>query len=198
MTTVKDGIHPELESGSEARVGATVQALRERSGISLRALATRAGFSASFISQVEHGQASPSIASLEKIATALGVTLSEFFAHEPRPAGGATIVRAAERPQLTSGWSNAMLESLGALPSGGIEPVMMTLAPGGRSGARPAAHHGEEFALVFAGRVRLTLDETVHLLERGDAVTFSSETPHHWENLDPEPASILLVSHRPR
>jgi len=48
--------------------------------MSLRSLASRTDFSPSFISQVENGVVSPSIASMEKIAGALGVTLGEFFA----------------------------------------------------------------------------------------------------------------------
>lgn len=59
--------------------------------MSLRALGEVTGFSASFLSQVENGLASPSISSMEKIAAALGVTLWQFFqvAEVPR----ANIVR---------------------------------------------------------------------------------------------------------
>jgi transcriptional regulator with XRE-family HTH domain len=44
-------------------------------GLSLRSLATSAGFSPSFVSQVENGQTSPSIASLARLAHALGLGL---------------------------------------------------------------------------------------------------------------------------
>ena len=46
--------------------------------MSVRALATKTGFSASLISQVENSQIMPSIGSLERIAAVLGVNLSEF------------------------------------------------------------------------------------------------------------------------
>ena len=184
------------EQADDNRIGETVQSLRAAANLSLRALASRTGFSASFISQVEHGQASPSIASLEKIASALGVTLSEFFAREKRTAGEAVIVRAANRPQLTSGWSKAMLESLGPMTgSQRIEPVMMRLNPGGRSSSRPEAHHGNEFALVIEGEVRFTLGEVVHHLETGDSVTFSSEVIHQWENATSNDAHVILIAH---
>ncbi len=60
-------------------IGRYVRQLRARAGLSTRALGSRTGFSASFISQLEHGLVSPSIGSMQKIATALGVTLGEFF-----------------------------------------------------------------------------------------------------------------------
>ena len=64
---------------TEVNLGGTVRRLREDQGLSLRTLAARTGFSASFLSQVENGQASPSISSMERIAAALGVTLGQFF-----------------------------------------------------------------------------------------------------------------------
>jgi quercetin dioxygenase-like cupin family protein len=46
--------------------------------------------------------------------------------------------------------------------------------------------------------VQLTLDEAAHRLTRGDAATFSGETPHRWENVGREPARIVIVSARAR
>jgi transcriptional regulator with XRE-family HTH domain len=70
---------------AEARIGEVLRQLRERQGLSLRTLAGRAGFSASFLSQLENGQVSPSIASLDRIAAELGVTLhfTEYLVNAP-------------------------------------------------------------------------------------------------------------------
>ncbi len=169
--------------------------LREQVGISVRTLASRAKFSPSFISQVELGQASPSVASLERIASALDVTLGELFSVvEP---GRAAVVRAEDRQRLVSSWSRAEIEPLG--PSGGVsrlEPVMITIAPGGHSGKYAHGHSGEDFAIVFEGEVTLTLGEETHILQRGDAVTFQSEIPHHWENTSLEPVRLVIVAYR--
>lgn len=51
--------------------GALIRDFREHRCLSVRTLAARAGFSPSFLAQVENGLASPSIASLEKIVAAL-------------------------------------------------------------------------------------------------------------------------------
>ncbi len=72
--------------------------------MSLRALADRVDFSASFLSQIENGQCSPSISSMEKIANALGVTLGQFFLSANQQVN---IVRASDRcphgPGLVAG-----------------------------------------------------------------------------------------------
>jgi len=180
----------------QKNVGNRLRQLRVERKISVRKLAELTDFSASFISQVEHGQASPSISSLERIAAAVGVTLGEFFAVSDRPEAG-LIVRVAARKQLTSSWSNAQIDALAPMASGRrLEPVLITLEPGGRSGKRPHPHAMEEFALVLEGEVHVTLGEEVHHLHPGDAVTIPPEQPRAWENQGSVPARILVVSSR--
>src|SRR5918997_4837277 len=91
----------------EQQVGDHLRDVRTRQGFSVRALAARAGCSPSFISQVEHGQASPSIASLERLVQALGMTLGDFFRTSTPPA----VVRSHERAALTNTWSHAKIEA---------------------------------------------------------------------------------------
>jgi transcriptional regulator with XRE-family HTH domain len=172
-----------------------LRTLRTGRGISVRTLATQAGFSPSFISQVENGQVSPSIASLERIADLLGIGLAGFF--NAASSGGNQVVQFKDRQKLHSSWSRARIEALGPMGGpNGLDAVMITLSPGGRSGKSPAAHSGEEFAFIFAGRIVLTLGSETHELHRGDAVTFSSETPHLWENRSSGIAEIVIVSSR--
>lgn len=177
------------------RLGQVVRSLREQQGLSVRTLAKASGFSPSFISQVENGLASPSIASMEKIAHALGVSLSGFFAAERSDPDSPVVVRAGEGEELASEWSQATLHALSpSWESRTLSPVLLTLAPGGRSGSEPTGHQGEEFAIVLSGAVRLRLKDTTHALESGDAIHLTPETPHQWENLGNRRARILLVS----
>jgi transcriptional regulator with XRE-family HTH domain len=177
-------------------VGDRVRDLRLNMGMSVRRLAASTGFSPSFISQVENGQASPSISSMEHIADALGVTLGEFFASATASEGD-LIVRVAERQKLGSGWSHGHVESLSAMTEGRqLEPVLITLDHGGRSGKHPYAHSTEEFALVLGGKVTLTLGPEEHVLRRGDAVTLRPGELRLWENRAAAQARFLLVSSR--
>ena len=57
--------------GVSVKLGPRLKAARNAKSLSLRALGERTGFSASFLSQVELGQASPSLASLGRIAVEL-------------------------------------------------------------------------------------------------------------------------------
>jgi transcriptional regulator with XRE-family HTH domain len=168
--------------------------LRAQAGISLRTLASQAGFSASFMSQVENAQVSPSISSMEKIAAALGVTLSEFFAATAQGEGG-LVVRAADRHALSSSWSRAEIEAL-SLPRSvaRLEVMLITLRPRGRSGKHPYSHPREEWAFVLQGEVSLTLGPEEHRLRRGDAATILPGELRLWHNRRQAPTRFLIVS----
>jgi transcriptional regulator with XRE-family HTH domain len=180
---------------AEQGLGELLRQLRTERSFSVRTLATRAGFSPSFVSQVELSQASPSIASLERLAAALGVTLGDFF-REPAGSGPA-ITRSGKRRPLTSWWSRARIEPL-TPPGAGrpFEVMLITIAAGGSSGKRLHAHPGHQFAIVLDGQLRLTLGDGVQLLARGDGVTFDADTPHRWENSGTRPAQLIIVSSR--
>lgn len=176
-------------------LGDAVRSLREGQGLSVRTLAKRAGFSPSFISQVEHGLASPSIASMEKIARAMGVSLSRFFAGEVDTADRPVIVRAGEGEELRSAWSQARVRSLSPSWTGvQLSPVELTVEPGGRSGGTQSSHPGEAFAYVLEGTVVLRLAEDVYELHAGDAVHLTIGTAHVWENPGEVALKLLLVT----
>lgn len=179
----------------EQSVGEALRRLRDKGRLSVRALASKCGFSPSFISQVELNQASPSLSSLERIAAGLGVTVGEFFKsseqEEPH------LVRSAYRPVLQSGWSRSQIESLN--PSGigsRLEALLVTMRSLGTSGVRLHARDTEMFVMVLGGSAVLHLENGSHVLRSGDAVTIPAGMPHRWENRAIKAVRLLKVSSR--
>jgi XRE family transcriptional regulator, regulator of sulfur utilization len=177
----------------EQTLGHSLRYLREQNGISLRALAERTDFSASFLSQIENGQCSPSISSMEKIANALGVTLGQFFLSANQQV--VNIVRASERAHMTLDWSRAEIASLGSLSnSSQFRASMINIRPGGLTGKHATPSISDEFAMVFAGRAILKLTESEQTLERGDSVTIVAGTGRQWRNESDTLVEILVIS----
>jgi len=177
----------------QQQVGLHVRRLRTQARLSVRALAARTDFSPSFISQLENGQVSPSIHSMEKIAHVLGATLSSFFG-AIGPGDGGLILRRADRTRLTSSWSDASIESLGRSSARRrLEPLLIILAPGGRSGKHPVAHRTEEFAMVLKGRVDLQLGPDLHRLAAGDSATLLPGELRLWVNPGRTSCQVLLI-----
>jgi XRE family transcriptional regulator, regulator of sulfur utilization len=178
--------------GVTLQIGPKIKAARQRVGLSLRGLGEKTGFSASFLSQVELGQVSPSLSSLARIAQALDTKLSDLVAEPamtPSP-----LVRRRQRDSVRSEWSHATLQSL--LPAGAderLEVMLIGLEPGGRSGRTPLVHSGKEFAFCVRGKASLTLEGTIHELAEGDSVFYDASRSRQWENKGKRPAEILLV-----
>ena len=87
-------------------IGGKLKNLRESQKLSLRDLGDKVGLSASFLSQLELGQVSPSIASLENIATALNTHITYFF-DEPEKTDS-VVMRKNERRRIYSKGSKAI------------------------------------------------------------------------------------------
>lgn len=137
----------------------------------------------------------PSIASLDKIAAELGVTLAALF--EASQAPSAAVVRAEARPGFTSSWSRARVESL--TPSGGRQPleaIAVTLAARGASGKDLAGHPTDQFAHVLKGPVTLFLGDDRLSLATGDSAVIPRKSPHRWQNDGTATVEVLLVSSR--
>ncbi|HXX47489.1 MAG TPA: response regulator [Myxococcota bacterium] len=73
------GLVIDAEERVNQLLGTRIRAQRKLRGLTLRQLANKTGLSVSLISQIELGKSAASVATLRKLATALGVTLSTLF-----------------------------------------------------------------------------------------------------------------------
>lgn len=176
-------------------LGARLRNLRKERDLSQRDLAGQAGVSANAISLIERDEISPSVATLQRLATALNVKISYFFESD----GGQTniiYIKASERPSLTS--KGVMIAGIGRrLQRQEIEPFFVAITPHAESGHRPVMHAGHEFVYCLRGSVEYEIDGHVHLLEEGDCLLFEADLPHHWQNPTDENAELLLILQTP-
>jgi transcriptional regulator with XRE-family HTH domain len=196
------------ERGPES-VGSRLRAERERQRLSLRELARRLDVSASLISQVELGKATPSVGTLYAIVSELGMSLDELF-FEPgasegrarlgvvRPGDDASrartgptepVVRVEERKaiQLDSG---VRWERLTSVTEHDVDFLYVVYAVGGASCAEDSLmrHAGREYGHVIAGRLGVTVGFDTYELGPGDSIAFDSTMPHRLFNAGDAPA----------
>jgi transcriptional regulator with XRE-family HTH domain/mannose-6-phosphate isomerase-like protein (cupin superfamily) len=121
-----DGAAGEVQAGNGVgpeTVGSRVRAERLRQKIGVRELARRVGVSASLISQVELGKASPSVGTLYAIVNELGLSLDELLFQRSSgrrrvaPADGDASLASASAPD-GGDWPAA------APPAGAVDPVV--------------------------------------------------------------------------
>jgi transcriptional regulator with XRE-family HTH domain len=179
------------EAVAEVDVGERLRAIRGLRRATLKTIADRAGVSESFLSQVERGKASASIASLRRIAGALGVSVADLF--EPSGPPTPRVLRRAERPALAFGVLGRKT-LLTPRPLQHLEVFVGELDEGGSTGTEPYAHgDSEELFVVVAGTVQLELGGELHDLEPGDSIDYRSSTPHRVVNTGRGRAEVMWI-----
>jgi transcriptional regulator with XRE-family HTH domain len=174
----------------EVDLGARIRTLRLARGATLRQLAAQAGVTESFLSQVERGVASPSIASVQRIARALGTSIAELFAADE---SAGSVVRVRDRRRVVYQGLGAVDEFLTRSTDGRLQVILSTIEPGGGTGDEPYTHDSdEEVVIVLEGVLDLWVGPEHYRLETGDAVTHPSRVPHRNTNPGPGVARVLF------
>lgn len=179
---------PAISTGSVAldeqteRLGARIRSFRQARGLTLVELARLAELSHPFLSQLERGQARPSMVSLERIARALGSSQIELIAAatDDLVPGGATqrvsLVRSMEGPQGPFGGGEARI-----LVHGDVPFVPMEFRGSNVSVGEFYTHEEDEFLHVVSGRVLVDLaEEGSFELGPGDSIHYAGGTLHRW------------------
>jgi transcriptional regulator with XRE-family HTH domain len=171
-------------------LGARLRATRRRQRMTLKEVATKAGISESFLSQVERGLAGASVATLQRVATTLGVMVADLF--EPDQVLRPRVVRHERRSMMNFGGARNYL--LTPRPLGNIEVFWTELDPGQATSETPFTHgDSEEVVVVVAGEVDVTVAGASYHLRTGDSITYSSAVPHTCRNNGAAVAEVLFV-----
>jgi transcriptional regulator with XRE-family HTH domain len=173
-------------------LGARIRALRASRGLPLRAVADVAQISTSLLSQIERGEASPSLVSLVAIADALGTRPGVLLDE----GGSATtsdspVVRRSERRVIDD--EACRREYLMHLDDPYLEVAEMVVAPGGASRPKLASHSGRDYGVVISGQVEIEFEGGSETLRYGDYIAFDAERSHRLVNRSSKPARVLWI-----
>ena len=158
----------------DARVGAQLRAARLAARKSMAEVAEEAGLTKGFLSKLERDLANVSVASLIRLCDALGVSVGSLF----QPSKG-EVVRAGERPTINFGGKGMSEYLLTPAHERRMQAILSDIAPGGGSGDEQYALPADvELVFVMAGRLEITIDEELVILEEGDAFTFTASARH--------------------
>lgn len=175
-------------------IAARVRAGRAEHRWTLDDLAARSSVSRRLLVQIEQGEANPSLATMLKLAAALGITLTELLADEPEIA---PVGIAAGRDALTL-WSTAAGSAARLLVShGAIELWSWTLAAGDRRDSEPHRPGSVELIAVETGAVALEVGSHRATVSAGDNAWFDATLHHSYANPGTTTAIFTLVVFEP-
>ena len=169
---------------------------RRRRRFSIRKLAEASGLSPTTVHQIETGRGSPSLATLQSLASTLGVPLAALFESGPPPSEPAVLLSARERPRTrTPGGSLERLAT--GLPGQRLRGLLLTLGPGGDTGEEAMTHPGHELVFGLAGRCLYQVAGKEYKVGPGDSLLVDSRQPHRGHNPGRREARLLLVLYAP-
>ncbi len=175
-----------------AAIGARIRELRLGKGLTLQQLGTLADLSPSMLSLVERGKASPSIATLIMVCSALDIHMGELLT-DADPSRHNLVSRASEQSVVELG-QGVLRRILREDRARGVHIALDEFEPDTGSGDVPVRHPGYEFAVVLEGRLTIQVDDTEHLLTAGDLISYESTRDHRTWNHGPGRARALWIN----
>lgn len=177
--------------------------IRQRRGdkrLSLDRLAALAGVSKGMLVQIENGQANPSIATLCKVAAALGASVADLVQvtgqhpAEVLPAGAPRLLWRGPK-----GGSATLL--VGSTGPDMLELWSWELLAGERYDAQPHPEGTEELIHVMSGRLALVFGDVSYVIDSGGSAAAHTDRPHAYACEGKKPVRFTMVVaewHAPR
>jgi quercetin dioxygenase-like cupin family protein/DNA-binding XRE family transcriptional regulator len=185
----------EAQPPAHSSFGEKLRFYRESRNLSLKDLAEKAGISVGILSQVERGINSPSLRTLSKVRTALGLPSSFFFDDDHPPVTGSDepdfVCRVADRPQLFLGPGAPHKELLHHGTPRVFEFMTIELPPRYESGT--SSYPSEKGGYVLEGEVIMTVGDKTVTLHPGDSFLFDGIKPHTLTNPTDKVSKLLWI-----
>jgi transcriptional regulator with XRE-family HTH domain len=174
------------EEPVDARVRRRLRELRTERGLTLQQVAERASIDLSTLSRLESGKRRLALDHIPALSAALGVSADELLASAPPEDP-----RIRGRPRKCGGMTMWPLTHRGAA---GLHAYKIHISARQR---RPPdelpVHEGHDWIYVLDGRLRLLLGAESYVIEPGEAVEFTTWTPHWFGAVDGPVELIMIV-----
>lgn len=166
------------EETIDARVRRRLRELRTEQGLTLQQVSERAHIDISMLSRLESGKRRLALDHIPGLAAALGVSADDLLGGAPPPDP-----RVRSQPATYDGLTVWQLTKRGQ--SGGLNTVKIRISARRRKPPESLrVHDGHDWMYVLEGRMRLLLGDQDLVIEPGEAVEFSTLTPHWFGAID--------------
>jgi transcriptional regulator with XRE-family HTH domain len=166
------------EQNIGAIIGNNLQKIRSKRNLSLTKLAEMTGLSKVILSQIEKGDANPTINTIWKITSALSLPYSSLLEQPENPAA---VVHKKDLPDLVQGRYH-IFNYYPENAQHSFELYQVEMEPGCVHSSIGHAAKGKETIMVIEGEMQLEDAEETYLLQKDDAFSFDASGPHTYKN----------------
>lgn len=175
-----------------AAIATTLQAARQARGLSGGALADRSGVSRAMISKIERGETQPTAVLLSRLASALGMTLSQLVAAAEQ--GRHRLTRKAEQPTWTDPDTGYTRRAVSPAAGGPLELVEVELPAGAEVAFSAEAYTSNHHQIwVLDGTLTFREGPVEHELAAGDCLQLGPPQPCAYVNRTGGSTRYLVV-----
>ena len=182
-----------VEDAASLDIGRRLRSARVSAGLTLFAVAERTQLSEGFLSKLERGQASSSIANFIQITNVLGIGMHQLFAPDSESRTTVAVHRGAELESAeitSSGHRWRPLAGGAALDQMEVFHLILSREDPMKT---MVSHPGQEHCYVLTGEILFHVGEAKHRLQSGDGIFINSELPHRAENCEEAEAHLLMT-----
>ncbi|HEX7321916.1 MAG TPA: XRE family transcriptional regulator [Mycobacterium sp.] len=172
-------------------VGRNVARMRIGLPMPVSELARRSGVSKATVLSIELGRANPTVGTLQSLANALGVAITDLLADDSAPEMSATVLRQDDAEWHPLG--GQQIRPLATLYGAGM--VYVFAARVNESGYRDDGHEAGsvESLYVLSGTVLAGAPEDPVTLGPGDFMRFTADGPHMYRSARGTAEALLVV-----
>src|SRR5882757_10897503 len=176
---------------SSASIAARIRTIRRRKGVTLEKLAEMCSLDRGYLSRIERGQKTPSVATLLNIGEALGVQMSHLFGETVEP-NAITVIRHNQYTPFP-GPAGAKDTMLMITPESAARRASLVLfEPGTETTIGAAEHSGEEILFMLEGQAEVKFVDRNLTLSQGDCVHFDGHLKHEIRKVGHGRARMLV------
>ena len=169
------------------KIGLRIKERRNELGWSLRELGERSGVTAGFLSQVENDQVSPSLASLQSIATAMKVPMFSLLNNSP----SSNVVKASERRTFSFDDPNISYDMLTTDFTRQMMTYLIHIGPGANRIAQTLARSTEQWMHVMEGKMMIVINDETYILDQGDTIYYDGDLLQEFGSISNEELVII-------
>jgi len=159
-------------------VGGVLRIRRRSLDLTLEFVAKTCAITKGFLSDIERGKSSPSVATLVRLCDVLNVPVGSLFSSV-----SPSVIRKDQRTPIKFGGTRMKDYLLSPTSAAKAQVIYSNMAPGGTGGdALYSLPCEEEFVFVLAGSVTISIEDEETILMKDDAMTFDPRRPHTFRN----------------
>ena len=184
------------------QIGRLIQNLMAQRKVSVQTLVERTGLEEKFVTDLLQDDVYPSVGPLLKIARAMGVRLGTIL--DDQISKDPLVIRRNQRKEKLSmlmekeSPTSMKFYSLGlGKTDRHMEPFFVELLPESSRKQQLSSHEGEEFIVVYSGRIEVVYGDDAYELEAGDSIYYNSLVPHYVSCRGRHTATIYAVLYIP-